>query len=479
MVLPRSLAVLLFAASGLVVPLSAWEAAPRTPFSWWRFGAAYEPVSQRVYFLGGRGAGDATDATVWSFDPLSEHFSATGVHLAVPVSNHQLAVLDDGSGPGIYIFGERDAAGEPVMEVQVYRPQSQSIEILSEDPFPGRVRFGELPLGKAVAVVDNRAYVIGGFSPLARDASTATWIFDPAAAPGARWSQGPPLSVARAYVVTAVLDGKLYALGGDRVDRELGILLPTAITERLDPLDLEAGWSDAAVADLPQGCDESVAFGFDSDSSSCGYAGQIVIAGCGRWHVEDRRVWVYERAADRWQENPLALEQPRRNHAGARLPQIAGAPLDTPALLVFGGRQDDDNHLLDLTERLPLGRCDAIGLALAANGASFAPEQRLTLRLQTEGPGDRRADVYAALLLPGGELYGFPPEGGLAAGLQPPLIADQAIGADELLVLDAVLPPGLPAGGYTAAAVAVEPGADPLDSTGWLHFATAEFEVTE
>jgi len=454
----------------------AWEPGPQSPFAWWRFGAAYDPATERVYFLGGRSGGGVTDATVWSFNPVNESYAETGLHLAQPVSNHAVAVLDDGAGPAFYIFGERGADGKGVGEVQVYRPRNQSIEILGPDPFPGRVRFGEIPMGKAVAVIDNRAYVLGGFSPQARAASADTWVFDPTAEAGSRWSAGPRLSVPRAYIVTAVVDGKLYALGGDLVDPELGILQPTAVAERFDPLDAESGWSDAAVADLPLGCDESIAFGFDSSSSACRYAGQIVVAGCGRWYNEDGRVLLYDTATDSWREDSAGLEQSRRNHMAVRVPQLPGGFGKTAALLVFGGRQGDDQNLLDFTERLPLGPCEGISLALGANAASYQAGERLTLRLQIEGPGNRAADVYAALLLPDGELFGFAPDGSLVAGLPPALLENEPISSSELVLLDVDLPAGLPAGTYYAVAVAVAPGDELQNPGNWLEASLTSFE---
>ena len=141
----------------------------------------------------------------------------------------------------------------------------------------------------------------------------------------------------------------------------------------------------------------------------------------------------------------------------------------------LGGRQGSDQNLLDSTERLPLS-CDAIRLSLSANAATFQPGARLNLQLLTQGPGDRAADVYAALLLPDGGLFGFVPDGSLVAGL-PALIEGEPIGSAELMLLDVDLPAGLPAGEYSVVAVATTPGADPQNQGAWFHGVSATFQV--
>jgi hypothetical protein len=102
-----------------------------------------------------------------------------------------------------------------------------------------------------VAVVDNKAYVIGGASFLANgcadDNTSQTWIFDPSQPAGSRWSQGPDLNLARGYITPAVLGTKILAIGGDI--NNVGALEAQTIVEGLGTQNPTA-WNDAAVADL-------------------------------------------------------------------------------------------------------------------------------------------------------------------------------------------------------------------------------------
>ena len=69
------------------------------------------------------------------------------------------------------------------------------------------------------------------------------------------------MSLARAFIDVAVVDGRIYAFGGDIYDGEY--LIAQTNTEVFDPA--LGSWDDTAVAELPFASGEGRAFGFDSD----------------------------------------------------------------------------------------------------------------------------------------------------------------------------------------------------------------------
>jgi hypothetical protein len=325
-----SLALLLAMALSLATALTAgatadgpWVYSTNLPggINMVRFDAEYH--NGKMYLLGYRadGAG-ATDGSVWVYDVAANTWSDTGVDMPVPVSNYTIAKLSDANGVGLYLFGGRDGAGNCITEVQVYYPASNTTAVVATDPWSGNVG-GVTTFPGTVEVVDNKAYAWGGFcgTTPAPYTSNQTFIFDPMAAAGSRWTAGPNLPSPGAYQTGAVLDGKVYSLGGDTFDGSS--LFPYADVLMLDPADLGAGWQAKAPIPIPSsgvpGCDETRAFGFDTGSPYTNVAGKIVLAGCGQW-PEDPTVlpdsFIYTGATDTWATFE-ALNQARRNHAGA------------------------------------------------------------------------------------------------------------------------------------------------------------------
>jgi hypothetical protein len=327
----------------------AWTLGPNTTFSgttgaWERFDGEYYPGNGRVYFLGGRD-GTVTMGDIYYFDSTAGAFTDTGVDMPVPVGNYTIALLQDATGWGLYIFGGRTSTGVYTQAVQAYYPATNTVvNYESTDPWNGRTASSCLAFPGGVAVYNNKAYVFGGFATAASgcvqdEASDQTWIFDPMAAAGAKWTNtNEPLSGVRAYIPSAVADGMIYAIGGD--DLSTGALTAVAIVERLNPANIAAGWDDAGVADLPlpssglPGCDESQAFGFDTGSPFSEVAGKIVLAGCGQFPDQLTDSFIYTISSNSW-ATWEPLNEARRNHAGALIPASQGT--GTPGMWVFGG----------------------------------------------------------------------------------------------------------------------------------------------
>lgn len=353
-VLTQAFLFLLLIFAAVVAPNTAsaqvvWQAAPDSGFQYWRFDAEYSPATGKVYVLGGRLVDGSTDGNIWSFDPVTGAYADTGVDMPFPVSNYNIARLTDGSGNELLmIFGGRDNNGVALNVVQGYNPVTNStVDFTATDPYP------ELTSPGSVIAAGNKAYSFGGFDGVVTTA--ACHIFDVQAADGARWSSCPDLNMSRSYIATAVVDGVIYAMGGDTFDG--AALNPQVIVEKLDTANPTA-WDDASVADLPIPCDENRGFGFDTNS---GYdlAGKVVTAGCGQWPnapSELTESMSYDVATNVWDQAFPDLINARRNHAGAFIPTI-DAPLTpngsiagTPGMWVWGGRQVADTTILTTPE---------------------------------------------------------------------------------------------------------------------------------
>ena len=274
---------------------------------------------------------DSTSGDVWYYDVATKTYVDTGTVMPVPVSNYSIAPLTDNKGDGLYIFGGRDANAAIVNNVQVYYPATNTAAKLGKtDKFPGKTPSGCISLpAMGVATLNNHAYVVGGVAFSANgcvgdENSNQTWIFNPKAPSGSRWSKGPKVNLARGYITTAVLGGKIYAIGGDTND--VGSLTPQTIVESWNG-DPTKSWNDGAVADLPEACDESQAFGFDTGPLKT----TITLVGCGQWPNDLPDVLQYSSTTDSW-STVGTLNESRRNHAGANI-----GSNKSPKLYVVGG----------------------------------------------------------------------------------------------------------------------------------------------
>ncbi|HRZ28424.1 MAG TPA: hypothetical protein P5346_02480 [Spirochaetota bacterium] len=321
----------------------AWTEANSTPFLYTRFDAEYSYETGRVYFLGGRCEDYPTETTVgyiWEYDPATGDYNSLPPVMTTPVSNYTIARLTDGNGREVFvIFGGRNNSGDQVPTVQCFYPDTLTVTSLPVgDNYTGMGSPG-------VAVVDNKAYVFGGVESVGHTASANTYIFDITASSGSRWTAGPALNLARGYIAAAAVDGIVYAMGGDIYDGSS--LVAQTMVEKLDPTDASPAWNDVDAADLPFACDETQAFGFDSDADYR-YAGSIIVAGCGRWSSEYEYSLRYDAGSNTWYESFPDLNQARRNHAGAFIPEGEGA--GRPGIWVWGGRQGSDYNLLGTPE---------------------------------------------------------------------------------------------------------------------------------
>lgn len=320
----------------------SWQTAADSGFQFTRFDGEYYPGDGKVYFMGGRLSNTAlTDGSVWSYDPETGVYADTGVDLATPISNYTMNLLQDGSGNwGFYVFCGRMANGVHTHAVQVYYPDTNTaVQLNGADDFPG------ITCSAAMNVVyDNKVYVAGGFDGTNNGGESS--VFDPLASVGARWtSVGFSFTPPRGYIMGAVVDDLIYAIGGAW---DVGFGLNNVDTVQvLDPNAPLPTWN--SVADLPEACSSSRAFGFDDaspyrDPHGLPLAGRI-ISGCGGWVDENERVYAYSVASNTWEPFP-SLQFDRRDQAGAFIPPGAAPKGAMSGMCMWGGRKDFDAGVL-------------------------------------------------------------------------------------------------------------------------------------
>ncbi|MCG8440220.1 MAG: hypothetical protein MI723_00275, partial [Caulobacterales bacterium] len=166
------------------------------------------------------------------------------------------------------------------------------------------------PRGEAVTLVHaGRVHVIAGRSPIGQ--ANGRWrdhgdvadhvVLDPA---GGGWERARPAPTARNSAAGVALDGRLYVVGGRRVDagsnRELEVYDPT--TDRWDSLAPMPNAQGGLAAGVSGG--RIIAFG-----------GEYFRPEPGGVHAE---TWIYEPEQDRWRAGP-DMATPRHGLGGVTI----------------------------------------------------------------------------------------------------------------------------------------------------------------
>jgi plastocyanin len=288
-----------------------------------RAAAAAYPPNGKLYVLGGRRGVDGEDY------PLSNIYEYTpgepGTWVAKNgqidpglvgsrfTANMAVATLTDTTGIHIYAIGGSSTDSIPTTSVRVYDPILDSVSVLSSDPWP--LSTAHSPGGWAV--YNNQLYIFGGFSALGSGAVFSdTWRFNPLAAPGAKWTQltTANLPTAKGYTAGAMLDGYIYAIGGDSWDSANHTLVPLTDVVRMDPTQANPTWT--AVAGLPTARGDMGAWAYDT-GAPYEIAGRVAVAG-GHYLTPDNLGYIYNPGTDSWSSFPNMVKA-TRNYGYAQL----------------------------------------------------------------------------------------------------------------------------------------------------------------
>jgi hypothetical protein len=310
-------------------------------FTLWRIGGEYYPPTGKIYILGGRLQDLTTTGEIYSFDPVSLTFADEILAMEIPISNYSVALLNDPTGPdslALYTVGGRDAGGTMTAALQVFYPISGLAMSLTSDPYPGKLDgYVHFP-AQGTAVVNNKLYVFGGYVPNPPKTTPpynadSTYVYDPALPAGSRWSNitTARLSQRRGYITSAVVDGKIYAIGGNWTPNGGVPLYNSKVVERFDPANPAAGW--VRMADAPDTTCESKAFGFNTGSPYA-LAGHIIVTPRGCWPDPFTTCYDYNVATNTW-TTFTDVNMGRRDQAGAFVPDSTGG-----TMWLFDGRKN-------------------------------------------------------------------------------------------------------------------------------------------
>jgi len=307
-----------------------------------RLTGAYYAPDNAIYFLGARCETDTiTTGAVFYFDLDTRTYNLTGVTMPYPVSNYQVVMVPDdgmGNGPGLYIIGGRLANAAQTDAVQVYYPETNRAAVIATDPYPPT---GDPRSPGGVVYAGGKIFVLGGFDGTVMFADTHT--YDPSAPAGDRWEDiQADLPTPRSYIAAVNVGDLIYAIGGDEFTADS--LVPIDDTLVLDLNNLQAGWQDALMPDLPTANSDCPAV-YVPDGLLGGDEGAIFIIG-GNFNGPFRWVFRYDLASGLWEDFPeLAIPDPatgRRNMAavyvaGEDESHLTGIGDGSTGLWVFGG----------------------------------------------------------------------------------------------------------------------------------------------
>jgi len=173
-----------------------------SPISLARSRPAAATVNGKIYLFGGEISGGAKTGTVERYNPSTNTWTTLAAAMPDPASNICAAVI----GTDIYIPGGYGVAFTYLNTLRVFHTSTNSWSVITTDPLPVGLS------GTACAVLNNKLYAIGGNS--SGTAQASVYVYDPMAAAGSRWSTIASLNSADAYHSAVTIGGKIYVLGG-------------------------------------------------------------------------------------------------------------------------------------------------------------------------------------------------------------------------------------------------------------------------
>src|SRR5437667_1216264 len=241
--------------------VDTWTFGPNLPGPLVRAVGVFFPANGKFYAMGGRSsdAGGSDSTNPFEYNPITMTWTTKAATFPdAHVNNMACGVLTESGTPYIYCVGG-SAAGGTTAAVRVfsYDPVANTVTTLAPaDTWPGNIDGAILPGGFAVNA--NKLYIIGGFD-INISMTLQTWVFDPTAAVGSRWTQKADYPVDRGYIPNAAYGPLIFTAGGSLWDG-------TTIHDTSDSFiynTLTSTW--AAIASIPRATAETRALNVYGD----------------------------------------------------------------------------------------------------------------------------------------------------------------------------------------------------------------------
>lgn len=180
-----------------------------SPMPTGRFNLACAELNGKIYTIGG----SFTWVTVEVYDPATDTWSTAA---SLPSRAALGAAAVNGK---IYAIGGIDDNGLPQSTMEVYDPTKNSwtsiIEVIDRGLSQGPliVTYAPLPTARselAVTLLNGKIYAIGGQDATGANLNTVE-VYDPSTN---KWSAAAPLPTAASALAAAAVNGKIYVLGG-------------------------------------------------------------------------------------------------------------------------------------------------------------------------------------------------------------------------------------------------------------------------
>jgi hypothetical protein len=210
--------------------VETWSFGPNFPTTMVRAVGVFFPANGKFYAMGGRSA-DGTGNDLLhptEYDPGTNTWTVKSAMFSSNyVNNMACGVLTQSGTPYIFCVGgtfgggtdaiPRVARYDPVADVMTDLPAADN---WPADPHNGTVEV--IPGG--FVVVANKLYIVGGFNVTPTSCGPTdcmikqTWVFDPTAASGSRWTQKSDYIATRGYIPTTAIGNFIYTAGGSLWD---------------------------------------------------------------------------------------------------------------------------------------------------------------------------------------------------------------------------------------------------------------------
>ncbi len=270
---------------------------PEVPVTAMYAGSAFRESDMRIYQAGGlTAAGQPVFPSIYAIDTSTHLSENTGATLNDSRFYHATVCLDDHGREKIFFIGGLDGTGMIADDVEVFDPVTGTVSILTQDPLPSAID----GIPGSYAVAGNKFYMTGMARLSAPFQDGRTWIFDPMAPAGSRWSVlGSELAIPRFFGATAVVGNSIYLIGGITQINAEDIEMHSTVSI-LDTSAAVPAWRDDVAAPLPGPMFFNAAVAIPA-GANVERAGQILVCGGYDEDFGNSAYW-FDPVSDIWTE---------------------------------------------------------------------------------------------------------------------------------------------------------------------------------